>query len=336
MKIGATFGQLIIEPPTPDHPFAMWMSDVERILEAVRRAEFAFLAFSHYYQGELGYRMQPLVVMSRLAPLTGNLRLPTEILQLPVFNAMDLAYNLATVDHITEGRLDVGIGIGYNPYEIGPAGVSRQDRVPKFEEAVEVMRKFWTGEPVYHQGRFFQVEVTQLQLLPVQRPHPPLWGAAYSHGAAARAGRMLEGLIGGPFQSFEDLGTQVDTFREQWNRVHGGEPDRVGAWRTIIPGTDPKNALDTIIARRQLTFSRNIQGDMQEKTTAQMRLDLTQGDQADWAILGNYQDCLAGLRRCRDEFSLTHVSCNFWNLPEDIAGRCEYLEGFGEEVIGRL
>ena len=336
MKIGATFGQLILEPPTPDHPFALWISDVERLLTVLQRAGFSYTAFSHYYQGNLGYKMQPLVVMTRVAPMAGDLRLSTEILQLPVFNAMDLAYNLATVDHITEGRLDVGIGIGYNPYEIGPAGVSRKDRVPKFEESVELMRKFWTGEPVYHQGKYFNVEGTQLHLLPVQRPHPPLWGAAYSHGAAARAGRTLEGIIGGPFQNFEDLGYQLDTFRSEWQKVHTEEPTRVGAWRTIAPGTDPKNALESLIASRTLTFSRNLQGDMQESTTATMRLDLTEGDQTDWAILGNYEDCLEGMRRCRDELKLTHVSCNFWNMPQDISARCEYLQGFGEEVISKL
>ena len=238
MKIGATFGQIVLAPPSPDHPFALWISDVERLMKVLQRGGFSYSAFAHYYQGTKSYRMQPLVVMSRLAPMAGNLRFSTEILQLPVFDAMDLAYNLATVDHITEGRLDVGIGIGYNPYEIGPAGVGRKDRVPKFEESVELMRKFWTGEPVYHRGKYFNVEGTQLHLLPVQKPHPPLWGASYSHGAAARAGRTLEGIIGGPYQTFDDLGDQLETFRNEWHKVHSGEPTRVGAWRTIAPGKD--------------------------------------------------------------------------------------------------
>ena len=336
MKIGATFGQIVLAPPSPDHPFALWISDVERLMKVLQRGGFSYSAFAHYYQGTKSYRMQPLVVMSRLAPMAGNLRFSTEILQLPVFDAMDLAYNLATVDHITEGRLDVGIGIGYNPYEIGPAGVGRKDRVPKFEESVELMRKFWTGEPVYHRGKYFNVEGTQLHLLPVQKPHPPLWGASYSHGAAARAGRTLEGIIGGPYQTFDDLGDQLETFRNEWHKVHSGEPTRVGAWRTIAPGKDQAHALESLIASRTLTFTRGTQGRMQERTTANLRMDLTAGDQTDWAILGNYEDCLEGMRRCRDELKLTHVSCNFWNLPEDISARCEYLEGFGEEVIRKL
>ena len=334
MKIGATFGQSLIGPPSADLPFTLWLSDVEQVLKVLQRSGFSYYAISHYYQGTP--RMQPLVLIARLAPIAGDLRFSTEILQLPIFNAMDLAYNLAAVDYITDGRLDVGIGIGYNPYELGPAGVSREDRVPKFEESVQLMRKFWTGEPVYHQGKYFNVEGTQQALLPVQKPHPPLWGASYSHGAAARAGRTLEGITSGPFQTFEDLGDQLDTFRNEWYKVHSEEPTRVGTWRTVAPGKDPKDALDSLIASKTLTFGRNIQGRMQESTAARMRLDLTDGDQTDWAILGNYQDILEGLRRCRDDLKLTHVSCNFWNLPQDLTARCEYLEGFGEEVIRKL
>ncbi len=68
-----------------------------------------------------------------------------------------------------------------------------------------------------------------------------------------------------------------------------------------------------------------------------MGVRLTLGDDAmEWAILGNYHDCREGLARCRDAIGLTHVTCQFYNLPEDLSARLEYLEGFGEEVIQKL
>ena len=336
MKVGTILVNLIGGPPTPTYPFGRWVSDVEQLLAAQERAGFGYLGFTHAYQQTGMHGFQPMVAMSRLVPISGKMRLSTEILQLPIYSAMDAAYNISSLDHITEGRLDVGIGIGYNPYEVGPAGVSRKDRVPKFEESVKVMKMFWTGEPVHHKGRYFTVEGTQLQLLPIQKPHPPLWGAAYSTKAAARAGRMLDGIISGPFQRFEDMEVQLDAFREAWFKVRSDEPSRVGAWKTTIVGKDPRDALDTLVASQRLNFSRNIQGGMQEDSTAQLRLDLTKGDQTDWAILGNHQDGLEGLVRCRDEYKLTHASINFYNLPDDISARCEFLEGFGEEVIRKL
>ena len=336
MELGTTFRQVVGEPPNPTRPFSRWISDVEKIMRSQEQAGFSYVAITHAYHTSRSHGMQPMLVLSRVSPISGNLRLSTEILQLPVYGAMDAAYNIASLDHITEGRLDVGVGIGYNPYEIGPAGVGHADRVPKFEENVEVMKKFWTGEPVYHQGRYYQVEGTQLQLLPVQKPHPPLLGASFSHGAAARAGRMLDGIIVGSFTSFEDLSSILDTFRGEWHKVHSEEPTRAKAWRTLIPGKDPWDAMDKLIGSGLLDFRRNEIGGMQEETTVKLRLDLTEGDATDWAILGTHEDLLEGLLRCRDEFKLTHVSCNFWNLPEDVDARSEWLVGFGEEVIKKL
>ena len=336
MKVGTVLVNLMMAPPGPEYLFGRWISDIERLLAAQERAGFSYLAFTHAYQQTALHGFQPMVLLARLAPISGKMRLSTEILQLPVYSAMDAAYNISSLDNITEGRLEAGIGIGYNPYEIGPAGVSRKDRVPKFEEMVEVMKMFWAGEPVHYDGRYCKVEGTRLQLMPVQKPHPPLWGAAYSTKAAARAGRMLDGIIGGPFQRFEDMAVQLDAFREAWHQVRSDEPTRVGAWRTTIVGKDPKSALETLVASRRLTFSRNIQGGMQEDSTAQLRLDLTVGDQTDWAILGSHEDCLEGLLRCRDEYKLTHVSLNFYNLPDDVSARCEAVEEFGEKVVRQL
>jgi len=84
-----------------------------------------------------------------------------------------------------------------------------------------------------------------------------------------------------------------------------------------------------------LTFSRYHEGAMQESGTVPLRLTLGT-DAVDWAIMGNYQDCCEGLARCRDAMGLTHVTCQFHNLPEALTARLDYLEGFGTEVIQKL
>ena len=336
MDIGSVFIALMGGPPGPSHPFKQWVSDAERFMKAQERAGFSFAAFTHAYQGGSSGGMPPPLIMSRLAPISGKQRLATQVLLLPLMNAMDAAYSISTVDHITEGRLDVGIGLGYHPKELEPAGISRSDRVPKFEESVELMRKFWSGEPVYHKGRYYSVSGTQLDLLPVQKPHPPLWGSAHSTGAAARAGRTLDGIVVGPQVGFNGLGNLLDTFRGEWYKVHSEEPTMVGAWRSIIVGNDLKDDFKKGSANERLRLSRYHEGGMQERTTVDIVLDLREEDAADWAILGNYDDCLEGLKRCRDELKLTHVTCQFYNLPEDLSARLEWLEGFGEQVCQRL
>jgi alkanesulfonate monooxygenase SsuD/methylene tetrahydromethanopterin reductase-like flavin-dependent oxidoreductase (luciferase family) len=172
-------------------------------------------------------------------------------------------------------------------------------------------------------------------LRPYQQPHPPLWIAAHSHGAAARAGQLGDGLIIGPQVSHQDAQALVQTFRHTWQQGHSAPPTRVGAWRPILIGANPHAAVEQGLQSGLLTFSRYHEGAMQESGTVPLRLTLG-ADASEWAIAGNYQDCREGLERCRDEMGLTHVTCQFHNLPEAFSARLEYLEGFGTEVIQKL
>jgi alkanesulfonate monooxygenase SsuD/methylene tetrahydromethanopterin reductase-like flavin-dependent oxidoreductase (luciferase family) len=332
MEFGATLAPLLGPPAGLTRSFRDWMEMAEQVCATLEQVGFRSVVLTHSYQYG---GMQPLVTMARLAPATGTLRMATQVLLLPLLNAPDVAYNVATLDHICEGRLDLGVGLAYHLKELDLAGLTRRERVPKFEESLEVMRQFWKGEAVHYAGRYFSIHGTQMALTPYQQPHPPLWIAAHSHGAAARAGRLGDGVIIGPQIDHQSAGALVQTFRQEWYQKHREAPARVGAWRAILMGADPQDALARGEQSGQLTFSRYQEGEMQEPNTVGMRLTL--GDDAtEWAILGNYQDCLESLARCRDETGLTHVTCQFYNLPAALAARLEYLEGFGEEAIRKL
>jgi len=83
-----------------------------------------------------------------------------------------------------------------------------------------------------------------MALRPYQQPHPPLWIAAHSHGAAARAGQLGDGLIIGPQVSHQDAQALVQTFRQTWQQGHSAPPSRVGAWRPILIGANPHAAVE--------------------------------------------------------------------------------------------
>ncbi len=332
MEFGVTFAPLVGPPVGEERSFGDWMDTAEQVCATLERVGFRSVVFTHSYQYG---GMQPLVTMARLAPAAGSLRMATQVLLLPLLNAADVAYNVATLDHICEGRLDLGIGLAYHHRELELAGLARRERVAKFEESLEVMRQFWTGEAVHHDGRYYNIHGTQMGLAPYQQPHPPLWIAAHSHGAATRAGRLGDGLIVGPQIDHQSAGALVETFSQEWHRHHSEVPTRVGAWRGILVGSNPRDALERGEQSGLLTFRRYHEGGMEEQSTVGLRLTL-EGDAAEWAILGNYADCCEGLARCRDAMGLTHVTCQFYNLPEDLSARLEYLEGFGEEVIQKL
>ena len=336
MELGAVFMSLMGGPPSQTRSFAQWVGQAERLFHTMEHAGFTFAVFSHAYQASLAGGMQPTPLIARLAPVSGNMRLAVQVMLLPLLNPMDVAYNVASLDQITEGRLDLGIGLGYHPMELEPSGIPRSQRAGRFEESVEVLRKFWTNEPVEHKGRYYSVSGTHLTLPLVQSPHPPLWGSAHSHGAAARAGRTLEGMVAGPQVRFDDLTNLVATFRDSWAENHDEAPTRIGAWRPTLVGNDPSDAYEQAVTGGRLTFPRYQGGAMQEATMVPLALELRSDDVAEWAIMGNYSHILNGLRHCGDTVGLTHVTCQFYNLPADFYAKLDWLQGFGQEVIAKI
>ena len=78
------------------------------------------------------------------------------------------------MDHISNGRFILGVGIGYRVAELSAFGTNRRDRVSRFEESIELMKLLWSGEEVNFDGKHWQVPGAKLGLTPIQKPHPPI------------------------------------------------------------------------------------------------------------------------------------------------------------------
>ncbi|MBI4506259.1 MAG: LLM class flavin-dependent oxidoreductase [Chloroflexi bacterium] len=175
----------------------------------------------------------PLVLMARLAAEPGNWRLATGTVQLPLVNPVDLAEQVATVDALCGGRFTLGASIGYREQLFEAAGVRRSERAGRFEEAVELMKKLWTGDEVTHHGRYFHLTAGRMGFTPVQKPHPPIWVGAQSDGAAERAGRLGDGLLAPPQSTIDDIRRHGEVFHQA--RRARGLADRgpIGAYRNL-------------------------------------------------------------------------------------------------------
>jgi alkanesulfonate monooxygenase SsuD/methylene tetrahydromethanopterin reductase-like flavin-dependent oxidoreductase (luciferase family) len=112
-----------------------------------------------------------------------------------LLNPVEMAENIATLDHITHGRLDLGVALGYREEELQAVGLRRQDRVPKFEEALQVMKRLWAGEEVTFTGQYIALDRARLGFGPAQQPHPPIEFGAQSRGAVQRAARLADGIF---------------------------------------------------------------------------------------------------------------------------------------------
>lgn len=131
-----------------------------------------------------------------LAAATTRLRFGTGVALVPQRNPIYTAKEIATLDWLTGGRIDFGIGVGWNKEEVEACGYRFEDRGARCDEFLEVMRRLWTEPVVDFHGRWVRFETARLDPKPVQRPHVPIIVGGYADAALRRAVRFGAGWYG--------------------------------------------------------------------------------------------------------------------------------------------
>jgi natural product biosynthesis luciferase-like monooxygenase protein len=175
-------------------------------------------AVEHQFFDYGGHSPSPIVFLAAVAARTRRIR-PITGAVIPAFNhPVKSAAELAMLDNLSRGRLDVGFGRAFIPKEFEVFGVSLDESRPRFEECIDVITRLWTEDRVTYQGRFFKLEDVHLMPRPVQRPHPPIWIAAIasadSFAWAARHGYHL--MIVPHGQRMDRTREFVETYRKTW------------------------------------------------------------------------------------------------------------------------
>ncbi|MBO0731644.1 MAG: LLM class flavin-dependent oxidoreductase, partial [Acidimicrobiaceae bacterium] len=151
--------------------------------------------FSEHHFVEDGYLPNFVPVAGAVAALTRRMRISTDIALLPLAHPVRLAEDLAILDQLSGGRMELGIGLGYAPHEFRAFGIPRSRRVSLTEEGVEILRLAWSGEPFNFDGKRYQFADVRVTPDPVQPGGPPLWMASTSPASATRAVRYNTHLL---------------------------------------------------------------------------------------------------------------------------------------------
>jgi alkanesulfonate monooxygenase SsuD/methylene tetrahydromethanopterin reductase-like flavin-dependent oxidoreductase (luciferase family) len=157
-----------------------------------------------------------LMLLMALAMRTKTLRLGTAVMVLPWHNPVLLAEQAATLDLISGGRLDLGIGKGYRHNEFQGFGVKQDEAEARFEEALDVIKRAWTTrERFTHRGRFWNFEDIVVEPPPAQSPHPPLWVGAGNPQSIKRAAARGFNLLLDQYASPATLGERIAIFKAE-------------------------------------------------------------------------------------------------------------------------
>src|SRR6266516_4732465 len=131
-----------------------------------------------------------------LSAITTRIRLGTAVLVTNLRNPIQLAKELSSVDHLSGGRITVGVGLGGNTRMYAAYGLTEDRRVARFIEGVKVMKALWTQPSATLSGEFFQLDGVTMEPKPLQKPHPPLWFGAHTEAAQRRSVSQGDGWMG--------------------------------------------------------------------------------------------------------------------------------------------
>jgi alkanesulfonate monooxygenase SsuD/methylene tetrahydromethanopterin reductase-like flavin-dependent oxidoreductase (luciferase family) len=208
-------------PPTLDRDEPALYADT--IDEIVLGDELGFAGawlVEHHFTRHYSHCSKPDLVLAALSQRTKRIRLGLGVIPLPFHHPVHTAERVATLDILTRGRLDVGIGRGFSPREYEVFGVGMEDSRALTQEALDILCLSFTGRPIEHAGQHFHFSPVELFPHVVQIPHPPLWCAAVSPETFDWAARQGLNVLAGPFKPWFMTRHDITHFREAWREGH--------------------------------------------------------------------------------------------------------------------
>jgi len=277
---------------------------LEYVVEAEALGFTSVFLTEHHFSG-VGQATAPLLLLANLAARTETMRLGTGVTVLPWYSPIMVAEMAATLDVISKGRFDLGVGRGFRSTEFEGFGIAMDDAQDLYNEALEVITKAWsTGGRWSHDGKRWHYKDVIAEPFPVQKPHPPLWMGAGSRPGLEHAADAGFNLLLDQFGSFEATGERVEIYRTRLAEL-GKDADQrdIGVTRSLHLVDSPK-ARKEAIENRARTMSK-IAALAKRKSGEQNRMaeafasDMTKSTE-EGAIIGDVEECAERLERLHE------------------------------------
>ena len=241
---------------------------VERNVEAESLGYHSTFLVEHHFTG-FGQVSATLNLLTWIGARTTSLRLGTAVIVLPWHNPVLLAEQIATLDLLSNGRVDAGIGKGYRMKEFEGFSISMDEADARFEECLEVMLKAWTSDtPWSHQGTYWQYNEVVVEPPSTQKPHPQIWMGAGSPRSVKQVAQLGFNMLLGQFDSFEMIAEEVALFKSEVESLgQVFDPMSVAVARSVnlVDSTaEYDQALESRMAARRRTQNLALRPDFQD------------------------------------------------------------------------
>lgn len=293
--------------------------------------------------GERGGSQWPRI--AALAARTKRITFGTGIFLLPFAHPINVAEDVATIDHISQGRIILGVGPGYNKADFDMFGMPMSHRVSMFEEGLEVIRRAWTEDKFNFVGKRYTIRNARVLPKPYQKPHPPIWVGPWTVEGFKRAARQGDGVITDPQQSRAALKEFIRAYREL--AVARGKKPVVALMRSTMLASNREEAVlrygPGAVAGAQYAIRSNyLQAEYEPwakdlKSYDQMTFDMINFDNR--YLLGSPEDIVGQIQQMDEEFGgIDYLLPSFagGGGPDAAKHQQQALRLFGEKVMPKF
>ena len=331
---------LLMQSPSARSSQEIFARGVE-VAQAAETLGFRNVWLAEHHFSTYGYLSRPAQLATYIAAKTTRLRVGTAVIVVPLHHPLVIAEEIATLDLLAGGRLDVGLGRGYQHYEFERFGLELESGRARWEESIDIILKAFEGRPFSYEGKLFKLPETTIFPRPLQHPRPPIWITAQSpdsvEGAVRRGFNVLTGGFGVPIERMAE-------FRRLFDRVvtevKPAEPLSVGVQRAVYvtqSEADARAAAEEARWNMRVTLSLRNHYERVEQGRAIPVPAPKEPDIDDlldrFLVIGTPDTCIRQIRRIRDLVGITHFNCSFWFGDLEQARVLRSMELFAREVM---
>jgi alkanesulfonate monooxygenase SsuD/methylene tetrahydromethanopterin reductase-like flavin-dependent oxidoreductase (luciferase family) len=250
---------------------------------------------------------------------------------LPLHHPVELAEQIATLDTLCEGRLTLAAALGWRDFQFRAFEIPQAQRLGRFRDVIEIMRKLWTQERVSHHSDYFHLDDIPGARQPLQQPAPRFWIAANQEPGVVRAAKTAEGWLISSRSTLTTIARQVQLYHNTLADVQ--RPGYVAAWREMYVADDRDTAIATIRPYVERLY--------QNRAAMGHNRDLPDADRIDVGfervlegrfIVGSPADCIAEIERYRAlGVQELIMRCQWPGMPG--AAALQAIRRFGQDVL---